>query len=154
MREELSNLRENATHTNTSVREETMELKDELMRKEKEIIELKYHLRDSDMAKDQFSQNSIEIMNNYHLLRNENDTLRLQLEQQRQSYEEKIERRDEHRRKRKDEWKKTINTLKDENEYLKYNSESQSSVNADTILQSLYPQMFSGQSHHDLRSEF
>ena len=56
-------------------------------------------------------------------------------------YEDKIRRRDEHRRKKKQEWNNTYNKLKEENEYLRdcasNASEANHTITADRILESM-----------------
>ena len=77
------------------------------------------------------------LKSNFDTIHCENNQLRYQLENLRQSYEQKLKRRDDHRRKKKQEWNQTYNQLKEENEYLKNCSattQRQDYVNADQIL--------------------
>ena len=64
-------------------------------------------------------QNISYLIEENIVLRKECQVLRCQLEQQRQEYEEKIRRRDEHRKKRKEEWVKTYNSIQQENDNLR-----------------------------------
>ena len=159
MKEELYSLRENSNMNNISIKEETVSLREELLSKDTEINRLKKLVEDAENDTKQSTKNNFTLVHsleqklsfyieenailkaNFETCKGENQMLRRQFEDQRDIYEDKIRRRDDHRKKKKQEWTHLYNQLKEENEYLRNNTNCfetpKSGINADQILSEL-----------------
>lgn len=112
-------------------KEEVEKLKQEISDRNKENDDLKTKLEHAEAEQESVSRNTLIMMERLEdnlahyveengILKNENlrlshqvNDVQRQLKEQEEMYEEKIRRRDEHRKKRKQEWNKTYSNLTD-----------------------------------------
>lgn len=147
LRQELMRLRENSSNSNVNIKEEAVSLREEIVEKDAMINDLSYQLTEAKRMQESNSHNTLAMMSNLEekltfyieqnaMLKNDMQSLQYHYEQQRIMYEEKIKRRDEHRKKRKDEWARIIKEKDDQLRNISI-SEPSMEINADTILRHL-----------------